>query len=97
MNNDIDKEEELGENTPPPAFLTIVQGYLWGINGSPIRNIDDAIKSKHTRVLTTQDILLELADMADMELNNVTACMAYLGYICGRVDGKLGWLIHIDI
>lgn len=35
--------------------------------------------------------------MADMELNDVTVCMTHLGFICGSIDGKLGWLIHIDI
>lgn len=43
MNNDIDKDREQGEVLP--HFLPIVQGYLWGINGSPIRDIKAAMES----------------------------------------------------
>lgn len=93
MNNDIDTTAQ-GEATLAPPFTNIVSGYLYGICGEPAtREVD----SKHVRVVSSQDIVLELADMVDVGLNEVSACMAYLGYHCGSIDGKLGWLVHICI
>lgn len=93
MNKDIDNEQE--HEDVQPAFLPIVQGSLWGINGKP-QTLATAIDIKRTRIITSQEIVLELADMADMELNDVAACMTYLGYVCGSYEGKIGWLIQIE-
>lgn len=46
-------------------------------------------------MITSQEIVLELADMVDLELNDVASCMTALGYICGSYDGKLGWFVNI--
>lgn len=94
MNKENDNAREQGAEQPP--FLTIVEGYLWGINGKPTGKHPATIDPKRTRVITSQEIVLELADMADMELNDVARCMSYLGYICGSWDGKIGWLVQIE-
>lgn len=90
-----DNNNSKASSKEQPQFLPIVSGYLWGINGSPTASHPALIDPKHTRVITSQDIVLELADMADLELNDVARCMTYLGYSCGSWDGKLGWLVNI--
>ena len=46
------------------------------------------------RILTSQEIVLELADMVDMELNDVAEAMMFLGYRTIISDGKVGWLLQ---
>ncbi len=94
MNNDINNTPEQGAELPP--FLNIVEGYLWGINGQPTGKHPASIDLKRLRVITSQEIVLDLADMADLDLNDVARCMSYLGYVCGSADGKLGWFVEIN-
>lgn len=50
-------------------------------------------------VMTTDEIIAALADMADLSQAEVNQCLATIGYQPGRNDaGSFGWLIkHIDI
>lgn len=94
MNNDINNAPQQAAELPP--FLNIVEGYLWGINGQPTGKTPGSFNTKHLRVITSQEIVLELADMVDLELNDVAKCMTALGYVCGSADGKLGWFVEIN-
>ena len=46
--------------------------------------------------MTSQEIIIDLADMVDLELNDVAEAMSYLGYVVARIDGKTGWLLGIQ-
>ena len=93
MDDRINKTEE-GSQEPP--FCSIVSGYLWGIDGKPTGTDRWRLHPESTRVFTSQEIVLALADMADLELNDVARCMIHLGYVCGSIDGNIGWLVQIS-
>ena len=76
------------EQSTPPFLQTILEGCLSGY--APADAADDA---NACRVVSSQEILLDLADMADISLNDLAATMARLGYSATRRDGKVGWLI----
>lgn len=76
------------EEEPKPQFLGLIEGYLGG-EYEPVRVF---IPGRH-RVVSSQEILIELADMADLELNDVVNAMTYLGYRVTRYDGKIGWVL----
>ena len=66
----------------------IVNGYL-AENSIPATPGDRT----HTHVISSQEILLDLADMADVSINDVAQAMKSLGYITARREGKVGWLV----
>lgn len=71
-----------------PRYLGIIEGYLDG-EYEPVRVF---IPGRH-QVVSSQEILIELANMADLELNDVVNAMTYLGYRVTRYDGKIGWVL----
>ena len=44
--------------------------------------------------MTSQEIILDLVDMVDIELNDVAEAMMFLGYRTIIHDGKVGWLLE---
>lgn len=77
---------------PRPRFLGVIEGFI-NTQYHPARayNPDDR---KHFRIMTSQEIILDLADMVDMELNDVADAMMYLGYRTIIYDSKVGWLLE---
>lgn len=77
---------------PRPRFLGVIEGFI-NTQYRPSRayNPDDR---KHFRIMTSQEIILDLADMVDMELNDVADAMMYLGYRTIIYDSKVGWLLE---
>lgn len=45
------------------------------------------------RLMSSLDIVIELADMADLEVNQVAEAMASLGYFVGHDNGRSGWAL----
>lgn len=84
-----------GKPGKTPRFLGVIEGYLPGryTPGNP-----SACDIRHTAhlVMTSQEIIIDLADMVDLELNDVAEAMSYLGYVVARIDGKTGWLLGIQ-
>lgn len=75
-----------------PKFLGVIEGFI-NTQYRPSRgyNPDDR---RNFRIMTSQEIILDLADMVDMELNDVAEAMMYLGYRTIIYDGKVGWLLQ---
>lgn len=69
----------------PSTALTIISGHIAGLAAR--------VPAGSSRTITTLEIVTELADMADIELNDAAECMARLGYSVGMKDGKSGWVI----
>jgi len=88
FNNNIDMEETDDTNFKPP-FTDIVEGCLSGYKPMNRANFDPRTMT----VRTSQEIILDLADMLDISLNDVAAVMSYLGYCTCVVDHKVGWLL----
>lgn len=82
-----DKESE----DPKPRFLGVIEGYI-NSRYQPTRAFDPG--SNMFRIVTSQEIVLELADMVDMELNDVADAMLHLGYRTIISDGEVGWLLQ---
>lgn len=78
-----------------PPFCNVVEGYLRGIDGEPAGRTPDTLGLWKTKAITSQEIVIATADMADLDINDVAASMTYLGYSCGLMEGKLGWLVKI--
>lgn len=87
------KEPGMGPDTKKPKFLGVIEGFI-NTQYRPSRgyNPDDR---RNFRIMTSQEIILDLADMVDMELNDVAEAMMYLGYRTIIYDGKVGWLLQI--
>ena len=85
-------EQSRGQASDSPKFLGVIEGFI-NTQYRPTRgfNPDDR---KHFRIMTSQEIILELADMVDMELNDVAAAMMHLGYRTIIHDDKVGWLLE---
>lgn len=66
----------------------IIKGYLEDVSGPATSD-----EQTDTHVISSQEILLDLADMADVSINDVAQTMKSLGYITARRDGKVGWLV----
>lgn len=81
-------KKQQSDEEPMPKFLGLIEGYLGG-EYEPVR----VFIPGHHRVVSSQEILIELADMADLELNDVVNAMTYLGYRVTRYDGKIGWVL----
>ena len=75
------------ENTATTTIQTILEGYLSEYAPATAADADGI------HVVSSQEIILDLADMADISLNDLAASMARLGYSAARRDGKVGWLI----
>lgn len=88
FNNNIPMDEQESLNLKPP-FTDIIEGYL---NGYRPMNRDN-FNAKTMEVRTSQEIIIDLADMVDIELNEVAAAMSWLGYKTCVIDHKVGWLL----
>lgn len=92
MNKKIDNTAKHGEADAPrkPKFLGVIEGYI-NTDWCPARMFhpDDA----RFRIMSSQEIILELADMVDMEMNDVADAMVFLGYRTIIHEGKVGWLL----
>lgn len=75
-----------------PAYISIIEGYL-SADWAPAKKADTDTPTRF-RIMTSQEIVLELADMADLELNDVAEAMTSLGYCACTCDGKVGWLMQ---
>ena len=87
--NNIEKSQEQVPVTP--KFLGVIEGYI-NSEWHPTR----AFHPDRTRfrIMTSQEILTELAEMVDMELNDVAESMIHLGYRTIMYEGKIGWLLE---
>lgn len=93
MNTENNNHNNISEPDPnKPKFLGVIEGFI-NSRYQPTRhfNPDD---HRNFRIMTSQEIILDLADMVDMELNDVAEAMMYLGYRTIVSDGKVGWLLH---
>ena len=77
-----------------PTFADIIKGYLEP-EFSPATDIDPEAVGKY-RVMTSQEILLDLADMVELSINEVAESMTLLGYHTAKIDGKVGWLMEYN-
>lgn len=75
-----------------PRFLGVIEGYI-NTEWRPTSTFDPTDRTRF-RILTSQEIVLELADMVDMDLNDVAEAMMFLGYRTIISDGKVGWLLQ---
>lgn len=82
------------EGRRAPEFAPVIAGYLAGIY-APMdwRRPGEGPTETRWILRSSQEIQLELADMADLELNDVAAAMLYLGYRTATAEGKTGWLM----
>lgn len=58
----------------------------------PTDTFDSSDPGKYL-ILSTQDIIIEMVDMADLELNDVAAAMHQLGFHTVRYEDHVGWLL----
>lgn len=86
------KASEMEPVSNKPKFLGVIEGFI-NSRYQPTRasNPDD---HRDFRVMTSQEIILDLADMVDMELNDVAEAMMCLGYHTTVSGNKVGWLLH---
>ncbi len=85
MNTEENNIEQSREQEPAaPKFLGVIEGFI-NTEWMPTRgfNPDDIIRF---RILTSQEIIIDLADMAQ--------AMIYLGYRTIVYEGKVGWLLE---
>lgn len=88
--NNIEQARE--QTARKPKFLGVVEGFINSqYRPTRVYNPDDR---RLFRIMTSQEIILELADMVDMELNDVAEAMSFLGYRTILCDGKVGWLLE---
>lgn len=92
MNENDIKEPGKPTDENKPEFLGVIEGFI-NTQYRPTRgfNPDDR---RNFRVMTSQEIVLDLADMVDIGLNDVAEAMMYLGYRTIIHDGKVGWLLQ---
>ena len=92
MNTEKNNSEESREQTPAtPKFLGVIEGFINTLY-HPTRGFNP--HDRRFRIMTSQEIILDLADMVDMELNDVAEAMMHLGYRTIIHDGKVGWLLE---
>jgi len=87
-NTPMEKESKNREK-PAPQFASLIEGYLMDYKPMNRSNYDP----KHMVIRTSQEIILDLADMVDLSLNEVAEAMTYLGYCTIVYDHKVGWLL----
>lgn len=88
--NNLHNEPEL--ESCKPEFLGVIEGYI-NTQYHPTRGFNPNDRTRF-RIMTSQEIILDLADMVDMALNDVAEAMIYLGYRTIIYDGKVGWLLE---
>ncbi|MCM1141779.1 MAG: hypothetical protein NC453_24680 [Muribaculum sp.] len=74
-----------------PRFAAVIEGYLCGYRPMNRGNFDP----KRMEIRTSQEIAGDLAEMVDIELNEVAEAMQYLGYCTAVGDHKVGWLLGV--
>lgn len=86
------EERDMKQASDAPRFLGVVEGFI----NSQYRPAGTFDPNEHQRFLlmTSQEIILDLADMVDMELNDAAEAMLALGYRTTILDGKVGWLLE---
>jgi len=89
QDNTLMKKENEEHENPAPQFAALIEGYLMDYKPMNRYNFDP----NHMVVRTSQEIILDLADMVDISLNEVAEAMAYLGYCTIVYDHKVGWLL----
>lgn len=93
MNTEENNIEQNREQAPEaPKFLGVIEGYI-NTQYHPTRGFNPNDRTRF-RIMTSQEIILDLADMVDMELNDVAEAMMFLGYRAIIHDGKVGWLLE---
>ena len=94
MNNEQATTPQHQEGRRAPEFAPVIAGYLAGIY-APMdwRRPGEGPTETRWILRSSQEIQLELADMADLELNDVATAMLYLGYRTATAEGKTGWLM----
>lgn len=93
MNTEENNIEQNREQAPEaPKFLGVIEGYI-NTQYHPTRGFNPNDRTRF-RIMTSQEIILDLADMVDMELNDVAEAMMFLGYRTIIHDGKVGWLLE---
>lgn len=94
MNTEENKTTDSATEAAPekPRFLGVIEGFI-NTEWMPTRGFipDDITRF---RILTSQEIIIDLADMVDIELNDVAQAMIYLGYRTIVYEGKVGWLLE---
>lgn len=86
------KQHSDNELRETPTFADIIKGYLQP-EFRPATEINPEAKATY-RVMTSQEILLDLADMVELSINEVAESMTLLGYHTAKIDGKVGWLME---
>lgn len=98
LSNDITfqtmKQPSDNELRETPTFADIIKGYLQP-EFRPVADIDPEAIATY-RVMTSQEILLDLADMVELSINEVAESMTLLGYHTAKIDGKVGWLMEYN-
>lgn len=86
--NNITMEEQ-DDLIEKPPFTDIIEGYLYGYKPMDRGNFN----LKGMTIRSSQEIILDLADMVDLSLNDVAESMLYLGYRTCVAEHKVGWLL----
>lgn len=73
-----------------PEHTDIIRGYLSDF--TPVKNPEH--ESGSVTLRTSQAIALDLVDIVDISLNEVAACMSYLGYRAIATADKVGWALY---
>lgn len=88
-NNITESPMEESNKKEAPRFTPIIRGYLSGY--SPM---DRGNFNPRTAVIRTSiEIINDLAEMVDIDTNDVAEAMLYLGYKTVVSDHKVGWLL----
>ena len=90
-NFNISTPMEENQEKEAPRFTAVIEGYLTGYRPMNRGNFNP----KTMEIRTSQEIIVDLAEMVDIELNEVAEAMLYLGYCTAMTDHKVGWLLGI--
>lgn len=85
------KDSSAPEERPAPQFAPIIHGYLSASGFAPMDRGN--FNSKGMTIRSSQEIILDLADMVDLSLNDVAESMLHLGYSTCVSEDKVGWLL----
>lgn len=88
----IEPPMEESNEKEAPRFASIIEGYLTGYCPMNRGNFNP----KTMTIRTSQEIITDLAEMVDIELNEVADAMIYLGYCTVISDHKVGWLLGLS-
>lgn len=90
-NNITESTMEETDKKEAPRFTAIIEGYLTGYHPMNRGNFNPQAMT----IRTSQEIITDLAEMVDIELNDVAEAMLHLGYSTIISDHKVGWLLGI--